>query len=339
MTLPSSATVVYLAAPRQVELRREPLPALGDRGLLCETIVSAISPGTELAAYAGLPPLRAGVVYPRLQGYCNVGRVLAAGPGVKGIAVGDRVLSFTSHRSHFHLDASEVLLRLPDDAKADDLACTYLFHLGYNAVLRSDVRPGSRVLVIGLGALGLTSIAMASRAGAHVVAVSDQERPAQLARQFGARAVHGRSELPALAESLGDTLADVVITTTNRWSDWGLGLKMAGLRGVVAVLGFPGRGEAMPQDFNPLDSQHFYMKQLRLEAVGLSPEVRDTRGFTRFNERDNLRFLASDIIEDRLRPSLLVSGTYPGPDIERAYQDLLARRDSPITYLLSWNQD
>src|SRR5438105_1333395 len=109
------ATVVILTGPREVILRRESIdPAtLGASSVLCETIVSVISPGTELAAYTGQPALREGAIYPRLQGYCNVARVLAVGSGVSSLIAGDRILSFSSHRSHFTIDAADVLVTLP----------------------------------------------------------------------------------------------------------------------------------------------------------------------------------------------------------------------------------
>lgn len=332
----TSATVVYLNAPGQIELRQEALRQIGEFDVICETLVTAISPGTELAAYKGMPPLRPGVVYPRLQGYCNVARVIAAGPGVTAAAAGDRVLTFSSHRSAFVAAENEILYRLPEHAKSEDIVCSYLFHLGYNAVLRSDVRPGSRVLVIGLGALGLTAVAMAALAGARVVGLSDQIQPALLAEEMGAERVCRRDD-PTLSEhAFGGELADVVITTTNSWSDWAIALQLAGNRGTIASLGFPGRGQSLG-DFNPLDSQYFYTKQLRIESVGMSPERSDSRGFCRFNERDNLNYIANQIMLGRLRPSLLVSGRYLGNEIEKAYADLISRKSSPITYLLTWN--
>lgn len=330
----AAANVVWLNGPREIELREEPLAAPQPGELLCETIVSAISPGTELAAWTGQKPLRPSVVYPRLQGYCNVARVLES--NADGFVPGDRVLSFTSHRSHFLLPAGEVLYRLPDGADAGGIACTYLYHLGYNAVLRSGARAGSRVLVIGLGALGLGTVAMAAVAGAEVVALSDQAEPARIATALGASAVHGRNGIDALAEALGSGLADVVVSTTNGWDDWAAALRLAGQNGVIAALGFPGRNAA-PGEFNPLDSQYFYMKQLRIEAVGWSPEQDDSRGFLRFNERANIAYLAGLIEGGRLDPSLLISGRYPGAEIARAYEDLLARTGSPVTYLLEWN--
>ncbi len=326
-----AARVVWLEQPGELVLREETLGAPGPGEVLCETIVSAISPGTELAAWRGLPPLRPGIAYPRLQGYCNVARVMECGEGVEATAKGDRVLSFASHRSHHMLTEADILYRLPDAADADGVVAAYLFHLGYNAMLRGGVRAGSSVLVIGLGALGLTSVAMARLAGAEVFAVSSQDAPVKLAREFGAQAVYARGD--AALEDLG---ADVVITTTNGWADMDLALRAAGQNGTIACLGFPGRGEPVPEN-NPFDSQYFYMKQLSVEAVGWSPEHDDSRGFNRFNERANIAYLARMIETGRIDPAPILSGRYPGEDIAQAYADLDARKDDAVTYLLDWS--
>lgn len=330
----TAARVVRLNGPRQLTFEDQPLAAPGDGELLCQTLVTAISPGTEIAAYQGLPPLREGPQYPRVQGYCNVARVLES--RCAGIPAGARVLSFSSHRDRFILPESEVLHRLSDDADAGLISTAYLFHLGYNAVLRGGVRPGSRVVVLGLGALGLTSVAMAALAGADVWGVSDHAVPAQLAQRFGARMAYGRAQQDALKAELAAG-ADVVINTVNGWDDWRLGLSLAGQNGVIACLGFPGRGQPAPEQ-NPFDPALFYMKQLRVEAVGWSPEVNDSRGFLRFNERENLAWIARQIEDGRLNAAAIVSGRYPAEQIEQAYADLIERRNSPVTYLLDWPQ-
>lgn len=323
----TTARVVWLDGPGDIALRDEPLASPGAGEVLCQTIVSAISPGTELAAWRGAPPLRPGNPYPRVQGYCNVARVVEAGAQVEGVKPGDRVLTLQSHRSHFTCAADSIYHVLPEGADADRTAATYLFHLGYNAVLRSGVRPGHKVLVIGLGALGLTSVACARLAGAEVVAVSGQAAPAKIARGYGARDVVGRDG------DLGDF--DVIILTTNGWADYDLALRAAAQNGTIACLGFPGR-EAAPGDYNPLAAEHFYNKQLRIEAVGFSPLENDARGFARFNVRDNIAFLARAIGDGRLDPAAILSGRYACENIAQAYADLDARKDDAVTYLLDW---
>jgi len=298
--------------------------------------LTAISPGTEVAAYLGAPPLRPGVVYPRFVGYCNVAKVLRAAPGAAGFHEGDRILSFTSHRSHFVINAGDVLAKLPETLRSEDAVCAYLFHLGYNALLSAEVRLGSTAVVLGLGVLGLASAALARLAGARVFAISNHARPRECASAMGVSACFDRSQLPALMQALGPDRAQTVITTSNDWGDWRTALECAGHRGTIAVLGFPGRGQKeIP--FNPLDSAHFYTRQLRILAVGLSPQRPDSRGFLPFNERDNLARILGWIGGGALKPSLLVSGEMAGSELGEAYEQLVRREGSPLTYLLRWS--
>lgn len=330
------ARIAVLEQPRRLVFKQERLDpsSLKEGQLLCETLVTAISPGTEVAAYLGAPPLRPGVIYPRFVGYCNIARVLQASPG-SGFGAGDRILTFASHRSHFVIAADDVLAKLSSTLRSEDAVCAYLFHLGYNAVLGADIRAGSSVVVVGLGVLGLTSVAISALAGARVYGISDHARPRELGRTMGAAGCFDRSQLPDLMEAIGVDRANAVITTSNSWADWRTALECAGNRGTIAVLGFPGRGqESAP--FNPLDSAHFYTRQLRIVAAGMSPQRPDGRGFQPFNERDNLKRILAWISEGALKPSLLVSGEVSADDLDQAYQRLVRRDGAPLTYLLRW---
>ena len=324
------ARTAWLDGPGELRFAEEPLPAPGPGEIACETLITAISPGTEIAAWTGMPPLRRGPTYPRLQGYCNVARVVECGDGVEGIARGDRVLTHQSHRSHFNTRAGDALYRLPEGVDAGAIASTYLFHLGYHAILESGVRPGHRVLVQGLGVLGLTAVRMAAIAGAQVTAVSDHAEPAAIARAYGAREVVGRTAL----DQRGETF-DMVVSTVNGWADWQRALRSCARRGTIACLGFPGRGENAPAE-NPLTSEHFYAKQLTLKAVGLAPADNDARGHLRFNQRDNIAYLASAIADGIIDTAPIISGTYPAARLADAYAALVSRESSPVTFLLDW---
>ena len=158
------------------------------------TRTSVISPGTEVGAFAGLPPLRPGVTYPRLVGYCNLAEVIAAGPEVKHAAMGKRILTFESHRSAFRAAEDTVIAVVSDDVKPHRAAATYLYHLGYTALLRADFRPGETVAVVGLGTLGLATVAVAAAAGASVIALGDQAAARERSLAAGARAAHPKRD-------------------------------------------------------------------------------------------------------------------------------------------------
>src|SRR5260221_2866800 len=161
------AKVIELRGPGKVVITSQQLDLehLQSDELAAETLYSAISPGTEIAAYRGDPPLRPSKVYPRVVGYCNVARIIATGKELKKYSVGDLILTFQSHRSAFICKEEKVISPVPPDANLAEASTTYLFHLGYNALLQGNVRPGFNVAIVGLGTLGIATAALAVSTG------------------------------------------------------------------------------------------------------------------------------------------------------------------------------
>jgi threonine dehydrogenase-like Zn-dependent dehydrogenase len=320
--MPVVAQVARLLAPRTLAFEEQPLDVarLEPDAVFATTLCSAISVGTEMAAYLGEPPLRPGPVYPRLVGYCNVAQVRAVGAAVRGLVAGQRILTFQSHRSAFICRQDEVLLVLPEGASEQLAATTYLFHFGHHALLKAGFERGQQVAVIGLGTLGVAAVALAASLGARVSAYSDQAPALELARSFGAAGAFPKT-LPAGAPG-----ADVVITTSNRWADWRLALGLAREGAALCVLGFPGRGQPAP-DFNPLDPQFFYDRQLRILACGKAP---------RDELRKNCAFLLGEVLGGRLPARRLIDQVHPWQELGAVYEALARRQGGQLTRLLQW---
>ena len=300
-------------------------------------LVTAISTGTEVSAYNGAPPLRPIKAYPRLVGYCNVAEIIAVGSDVSNFKVGQRVLTFSSHRSHFIAKTKEVLAIIPDSVSSKLASTSYIYHLGYDAVINSNVKYGSSVVILGLGIIGLGAVIASKMSGGKVFAITNHNSPKQIALAMGANKVFSRNDIPALKSLLGKRLADVVITTSNSWSDWEVALDIAGMNSNICILGFPGRGdEDIP--FNPLDSRYLYHKQLKLQAVGHAPEDNDSRQFLKFNEKDNLNFILEEIGKKNIDPSLIISGEMHWNELDNAYKKLSTREGSPLTFILNWDK-
>ena len=189
--------------------------------------------------------------------------------------------------------------------------------------------------VVGLGVLGLTTVAAAARSGLNVYGISNQTNLRSIAKEFGAKNCFSRYEPLCIDGYLDSGHVDTVISTTNSWADWELCLKLVRPRGSIGVIGFPGRGESPPGN-NPLDSQYFYDKQLTIQCLGLAPEQDDSRNHLRYNEKTNMKFLLSEIAAGKLNPSKLISGTWAWHEIESAYSRINSREGSPVTFLLKW---
>jgi 2-desacetyl-2-hydroxyethyl bacteriochlorophyllide A dehydrogenase len=161
---------LYFTAPRQVDIREEPLPALGADHVLVETTCSAISAGTEMLIYQGRFPrdleadaaissLRGGFGYPLAYGYACVGVVRDTGTQVDRAWRDRLVFDFQPHTSHF-ITTPDSLLPFPSSLYPD-CAC-FLPNMETAINLVQDGAPifGERVLVLGQGIVGLLTAAL-----------------------------------------------------------------------------------------------------------------------------------------------------------------------------------
>lgn len=163
-------TTVYFDAPYQVAVHEEPLPALCEDEFLVQTLVSAISAGTEMLFYRGLVPrgmaadatlsgLTGAVAYPIAYGYSAVGKVIACGATASNHLLGKLVFAFQPHTTHFVARSGD-LFPLPPGVDAET-AC-FLPNLETAVNLVMDARPliGERVVVFGQGVVGLLVTAL-----------------------------------------------------------------------------------------------------------------------------------------------------------------------------------
>ena len=161
--------ILYFTAPGQVEIREESLPVPAPGELLVETIVSAISSGTEMLVYRGQFPkmavdasiesLAREFAYPLAYGYAAVGRVTDLGAGLPSDWLGRLVFSFQPHTSHF-LASPEAVFPVPDGFSPE--AASFLPNMETAVNLVQDGAPilGERVLVFGQGIIGLLTAAL-----------------------------------------------------------------------------------------------------------------------------------------------------------------------------------
>jgi threonine dehydrogenase-like Zn-dependent dehydrogenase len=332
--------VIELIGPKKLIVKKEKIDikSVKPNELIGETLYSAISPGTEVAAYKGDPPLRPGKVYPRVLGYCNVAEVVMKGDSVTKYEIGDRILTFQSHRSSFICKEESIITKIPENADLIEATTTYLFQLGYNALLKGNFKPGYNVAVIGLGTLGLMTVVLANLFGAKVYAFSNQRANLELAKEFGACLVFNKDAISiyeVIDRNTGGVGIDIVVTTSNNWEDWKLAISLARKEGTICVLGFPGRKDPIPP-FNPLDSQFFYDRQLQIIACGYSPDLEIPSHDIRFTVKRNCKFILDLIIQKKIPARRFISSISHWEDIEEIYKIIADRKVSFLTSVLKW---
>jgi 2-desacetyl-2-hydroxyethyl bacteriochlorophyllide A dehydrogenase len=149
----------------RVSIREEAAQGPGAGEVMVETIISAISAGTEMLFLHGsleegaavdtvLEGYRGGLSYPLRYGYASVGRIVGAGAGVDRAAEGRLVFAFVPHASHTCLNA-EAAHPVPEGIGAEDAAFLASAETAVNLVLDSRPLLGERASVFGLGVIGL----------------------------------------------------------------------------------------------------------------------------------------------------------------------------------------
>ena len=213
----------------------EPYEFLGPAGreVLVKAQASCVSPGTERAVLMGLPGARRR--FPYVPGYSVVGRALAVGRAVTGIAVGDLVAGRMPHASRGIMAAGSVF-KVPAGVSSEQASFLELGIITLQGIRKAGIRPGDRVAVIGQGLIGQLAVRLARLAGAEpVLAVASSRR-----RMGPALAAGGADEFLSLAEephAVSAIQADIVIEAVGSARAITVALEAARPGGTVVLLG------------------------------------------------------------------------------------------------------
>lgn len=159
---------ITFTAPCCLEIVERDLPPLGADEVLVQTLVSAVSPGTEMLIYRGQFPkemsssadsISAGLKYPLAYGYACVGRVTETGKQVDRDWLGKLVFAFQPHTSHF-IAKPVSLIPVSDNIPPERAA--FLPNMETAVSLVQDIAPilGERGLVLGQGIVGLLAASL-----------------------------------------------------------------------------------------------------------------------------------------------------------------------------------
>ena len=314
MIIEIKKAVLHGAGDLRIESERFDSESLKPTEVLVRTIASGFSTGTDLANYLGRSTELPGAPdYPRAVGYSNAGVVWKTGTDVRNFRKGDVVFSIKPHRSAFVADENDLLVRVPAGLDPAQVSLSYLVNLGVGALRAVRYETGERVAVIGLGVIGLCTVALGRAMGAPVIALANDAARADLARRLGAQ------------EAFDGEGADIVVLTANTWEAYRASVDIARYGGRISVVGFPGRAQN-PPDFNPLDPQWFYGKQLTLTASGFTPRVECRAADIRFNLRRNLAAIFDWMAAGTLDLAPIISHRVPFDRMREAYE--LARAHS-----------
>jgi threonine dehydrogenase-like Zn-dependent dehydrogenase len=193
---------------------------------------------------------------------------------------------------------------LPGLLALSDFLCT-----GWHAAVSADVRPGSTVVVVGDGAVGLSGVLAASQLGAErVIAMSRHADRQAIARQFGATdivAERGDAGVEAVKELTSGVGADAVLECVGTDESVVQALRSARPGGMVGWVGVP--------HVTDLPQEHMFWKN-----VGLRGGPAPVRAY--------LPDLLQRVWDRRIDPGKVFDLTLPLEEVAEGYAAMDERR-------------
>lgn len=234
------AIVVHEAGgPERLTLEQvaDPSPGAGD---LVVEVMSAGLNFIDTYQRSGLYPLE----FPFTPGLEGVGTVAAAGDGVTGFSIGERVgwVSTLGTYAEKHIVPAERAIPIPDELDADVVAAVLLQGITAH-YLANDTFPleqGDRCLIhAGAGGVGLLLTQIADMKGATVITTVGTAEKAELSRAAGADEVINYREVDfkeAVEETIGAHNLDVVFDGVGA-ATFDRGLDLLRPRGMMVTFG------------------------------------------------------------------------------------------------------
>jgi 2-desacetyl-2-hydroxyethyl bacteriochlorophyllide A dehydrogenase len=220
------------------------------------TLWSGVSIGTEFAFIHGKIALDS---YPICTGYMATGVIEGAGAATRGFHSGDLVyfgnnvqmtkksgepvtLANGAHASHAVCPTTAVA-HLPKEVPVDVASSFVMPGVGLHGVDISNPRLGDKVLVFGVGLVGLSSVAWSNFRGCEVIAVDQDQARLDVASELGAAHTinTAHANLDADLERLATGGADVVIEATGKPDNIDIALCATKLGGKFIWQGHYGR--------------------------------------------------------------------------------------------------
>jgi NADPH2:quinone reductase len=252
-------------------------------------------------------------------GHEGWGVIDAVGPGVTGLAVGNRVaaLSYHSYATH-DIAESDAVAVLPAELAGmpfpgEPLGCAM------NIFKRSGIEAGQTVAIVGIGFLGALLTQLAVAAGARVIAIARRPFALALAERLGAAETILMDDHWRIVERVKELTAgqfcDRVIEAVGKQWPLDLAAELTRERGRLIIAGYhqdgPRQVNMQMWNWRGLDVINAHERDPKIYLQGIKDAI-------------------AAVIEGRLDPAPLYTHTYALGELDMA---LNATRDRPDGFL------
>lgn len=337
-------------------LAEVPRPARGSGSVLVETTRSLVSLGTEKmliefgkagwiakarsqpdkvkqvlqkirtdGLWATLDAVKAKLDTPIPLGYCNVGIVRETGEH-SSFRPGDRVISNGNHAEWVAVPEN-LTAKIPDCVNDETAAFAVVAAIGLQGIRLIQPALGERIVVSGLGLIGLLSVQILRANGCQVLGIDPDPRKLALARRFGAEVVDlsaGQDPISVAEQWSAGAGVDAVLITASTSGDELIhqAATMCRQRGRIVLVGVIGLN---------LRRADFYEKEITFQvSCSYGPGRYDDNyekrgldypiGFVRWTEKRNFEAVLQMMADGKIDVAPLITHRFEFANALQGYQ-------------------
>jgi NADPH:quinone reductase len=251
MSVPLEMTVVEIAAPggpEQLKPGVRPVPRPGDDEVLVRVAAAGVNRPDVMQRQGRYPPPPGASDLPGLE---IAGEIVALGPKVSGLSIGDKVTALLSGGGYasYAIAAAPLCLPVPNGISMVEAAAIpeTFFTVWTNLFDRGRCKSGDTVLIHGgTSGIGTTAIQLAAAWGARVFATAGSDDKARTCERLGAvRGINYRTEdfVEVMRTETGGKGVDVTLDMV-AGSYVARNLEIAAVEGRIVVISLIGGSRA-----------------------------------------------------------------------------------------------
>ena len=347
MQLPEKMRGLAMLGIGKIGWIEKPVPACGPLDAIVRPLALAPCTSDTHTVWAGA----IGDRHDMILGHEAVGQVVKVGECVKDIKVGDKVIvpaitpdwgaeesqagfpmhsggmlsgwKFSNHKDgvfaeYFHVNEADAnLARLPEGiTPVQGVMLCDMMTTGFHGAELAEVKIGDTVVVIGIGPVGLMSVAGCALMGAsRIIAVGSRQHCCDIAREYGATDIVNYKNGPIVDQVLkltGGKGVDRVVIAGGNCDTFAEAVKMLKPGGVIGNVNYLGEGDSVNI---PRAEWGVGMSHKHIHA-GLTP-----------GGRLRMEKLANLIKFGKINPEKLITHRFEG--LENVEKALLLMKDKP----------
>ncbi len=277
-------------------------------------------------------------------GYSAAGVVVSVGEAVTDLRPGQRVATAGAPHADHQIVAGNLTVALPETASFEEGSFSTIASIALNGIRLSNIGPGSRVLVVGLGLVGQITARIALASGAVVGGIEPNADRRKIASKKGISVFPANDQgWEAAADWAHGSGADaVIVTAATKSSDPLLrSAKVARDRALIVLVGESGMN---------LDRRPFYDKELTLRVARsygpgrYDPSYEDLGidyppGYVPWTVQRNMEAFLNLVEHNRIEISDLITHRFHFTEALEAYELLGSGEKSHLGIVLKYTEE